>query len=73
MLVKATCLYLATKLGDLTDEIVIVGGLAPSSGGFLKPMNSPLLPAGRGRLNPPHVILSARHGDLSRRSPSSDL
>lgn len=29
-LVKATCLYLATKLGDLMDEIVIVGGLAPS-------------------------------------------
>lgn len=28
--VKETCLYLATKLGDLMDEIVIVGGLVPS-------------------------------------------
>jgi hypothetical protein len=28
--VKATCLYLATKLGDLMEEIVIVGGLVPS-------------------------------------------
>lgn len=28
-LVRATCLYIATKLGDLLDEIVVVGGLAP--------------------------------------------
>jgi hypothetical protein len=28
--VKATCLYLATKLGDLMPELVIVGGLVPS-------------------------------------------
>jgi hypothetical protein len=28
--VRATCLYVATKLGDLADETVIVGGLAPS-------------------------------------------
>jgi hypothetical protein len=28
--VRATCLYLATKLGDLIDELVIVGGLVPS-------------------------------------------
>jgi len=28
--VRATCLYVATKLGDLTDETVIVGGLVPS-------------------------------------------
>jgi hypothetical protein len=28
--VKATCLYLATKLGDLMTELVIVGGLVPS-------------------------------------------
>jgi hypothetical protein len=28
--VKSTCLYLATKLGDLMDEVVIVGGLVPS-------------------------------------------
>ena len=28
--VKSTCLYLATKLGDLMDEIVVVGGLVPS-------------------------------------------
>ena len=29
-LVRATTLYLATKLGDLLDDIVIVGGLVPS-------------------------------------------
>jgi hypothetical protein len=29
-LVRATCLYVATKLGDLLDDIVIVGGLVPS-------------------------------------------
>ena len=29
-LVRGTCLYLATKLGDLMDEIVVVGGLVPS-------------------------------------------
>ena len=29
-LVRATCLYLATKLGDMTDDLVIVGGLVPS-------------------------------------------
>jgi len=28
--VKATCLYLATKLGDCMPEIVVVGGLVPS-------------------------------------------
>lgn len=28
--VKATCLYLATRLGDLMDELVVVGGLVPS-------------------------------------------
>jgi hypothetical protein len=28
--VRATCLYIATKFGDLTDETVIVGGLVPS-------------------------------------------
>lgn len=28
--VKATCLYLATKLGDLMDELVVVGGLVPA-------------------------------------------
>ena len=28
--VRAACLYLATKLGDLLDELVIVGGLAPT-------------------------------------------
>ena len=27
--VHRTCLYIATKLGDLLDEIVVVGGLAP--------------------------------------------
>jgi hypothetical protein len=29
-LVKATCLYVATKLGDLIDDVVVVGGLAPT-------------------------------------------
>jgi hypothetical protein len=29
-LVKQTCLYVATKLGDLLDELVVVGGLVPS-------------------------------------------
>jgi hypothetical protein len=28
--VKATCLYAATKLGDLMDETVVIGGLVPS-------------------------------------------
>jgi hypothetical protein len=28
--VNATCLYLATKLGDLMPELVVVGGLVPS-------------------------------------------
>jgi len=28
--VRATCLYVATKLGDLVDDLVVVGGLAPS-------------------------------------------
>lgn len=28
-LVRATCLYIATKLGDLMDEVVVVGGLVP--------------------------------------------
>ena len=27
--VHRTCLYIATKLGDLLDEIVVVGGLVP--------------------------------------------
>ncbi len=29
-LVRSTCLYVATKLGDLLDDVVIVGGLVPS-------------------------------------------
>jgi len=29
-LVKATCLYVATKLGDLMDDVVVVGGLVPT-------------------------------------------
>ena len=28
--VKAACLYLATKLGDLMPELVVVGGLVPA-------------------------------------------
>ena len=28
-LVRRTCLYMATKLGDLLDEVVVVGGLVP--------------------------------------------
>lgn len=29
-LVRQTCLYIATKLGDLLDELVVIGGLVPS-------------------------------------------
>jgi len=29
-LVRATCIYVATKLGDIMDELVVVGGLVPS-------------------------------------------
>ncbi len=29
-LVRATCLYVATNLGDMMDDLVIVGGLVPS-------------------------------------------
>jgi hypothetical protein len=29
-LVRSTCLYVATKLGDLMEDLVIVGGLVPS-------------------------------------------
>jgi hypothetical protein len=28
--VRATCLYVATKLGDLLSELVVVGGLVPT-------------------------------------------
>ena len=40
-LVRQTCLYVATKLGDLMDDLVVVGGLVPS---LLIPDES--LPAG---------------------------
>ena len=29
-LVRQACLYLATKLGDILEDIAVVGGLAPS-------------------------------------------
>ena len=29
-LVRRTCLYLATKIGDILDDVVVVGGLVPS-------------------------------------------
>ena len=29
-LVRATCLYVATKLGDFLDDLVVIGGLVPS-------------------------------------------
>jgi hypothetical protein len=29
-LVRATCLYVATKLGDMMDDLLIIGGLVPS-------------------------------------------
>jgi hypothetical protein len=29
-LVRAMCLYVATKLGDMMDDLLIVGGLVPS-------------------------------------------
>src|SRR5438105_6763218 len=41
-LVKAASLYIATKLGDLRDDVVIVGGLVPS---LIVPRSA--LPAGR--------------------------
>lgn len=28
--VRATCLYVATKLGDMMDDLVVIGGLVPS-------------------------------------------
>ncbi len=31
-LIRATCLYLATKLGDFRDELVVVGGPAKVTG-----------------------------------------
>jgi len=40
-LVRQTCLYVSTKLGDLLDDLVVVGGLVPS---LLIPNES--LPAG---------------------------
>ncbi len=30
LLARATCLYVATVLGDLIEEITVVGGLVPS-------------------------------------------
>jgi len=30
ILVRETCLYIATKLGDLMEDVVVVGGLVPS-------------------------------------------
>ncbi len=45
-LARQACLYLATKLGDLLDEVVIVGGLVPSL--IVPPTGLP-----RGRL--PHI------------------
>jgi hypothetical protein len=38
-LVRATCLYVATKLGDMMDDLVIVGGLVPS---LIGPNRAPL-------------------------------
>ena len=33
-LVRATCLYVATKLGDIMDELVVIGGLVrPANAG----------------------------------------
>ena len=29
-MVRGTCLYVATKLGDLMEDLVVVGGLVPS-------------------------------------------
>ena len=29
-LIRSTCLYMATMLGDLRDDLVVVGGLVPS-------------------------------------------
>ncbi len=35
-LVRATCLYVATKLGDLSDDVVIIGGLVGFVDAFLR-------------------------------------
>ena len=36
---RATCLYVATKLGDLMDDMVVIGGLVPS---LLIPQHAPV-------------------------------
>ena len=46
-LVRSICLYIATKLGDLEDDLVVVGGLddairasrSPPDGGFFSARN----------------------------------
>ena len=43
-LVKATCLYIATILGDYMEQAVIVGGLVPSI--LIDQENLPALGAG---------------------------
>lgn len=70
-LVRQTCLYIATKLGDLLDELVVVGGLAPS---LLIPDES--LPAGEdvhiGTMDPDSVGPS-RVAQFQYNEPNPDL
>ncbi len=35
-LVRSTCLYVATKLGDLMEDVVVVGGEARTGPGLTK-------------------------------------
>ena len=51
---KATCLYVATKLGDLMDDMVIIGGLVPS-----------LLIAQSFRVNSPEAHVGTMDVDLA--------
>ncbi len=48
-LVRATCLYVATKLGDLIEDLVVVGGLVRTGHGasnLSRPRHHPLAAAG---------------------------
>ena len=51
---RATCLYVATKLGDLMDDMVVIGGLVPSL----------LVPQGGG-VNSPEAHVGTMDVDLA--------
>ena len=76
-LVRQTCLYVATKIGDLLDDLVVVGGLVPS---LLIPDES--LPAGEDvHIGTPDLDLglslaildTKRYEDLSLRLNRADF